>query len=92
VPQIFPDSRKIDVRGGGRWTFGMKSRWLGHVTVSEAAARLGISRQRVRQLLRDDRIPFKVDDKHPLIKISDFEQFASIRRSVGRRRKLPLDD
>jgi excisionase family DNA binding protein len=59
----------------------------GYVTASEAAVRLGVTHARVSQLLEDGRIPFEVRGLHRWIKLSDLEQFASIKRPSGRRPK-----
>jgi excisionase family DNA binding protein len=50
-----------------------------HVTASEAARRLGLSRQRVSVLLREGRIPFKVCGGRYMIKLDDLEEFAANR-------------
>jgi hypothetical protein len=70
----------------------MKNRCPGYATISEASTRLGISTQRVHWLLGQGRMPFKVIANHRMVKLSDLEGFASIKRPSCLRRKSPLDD
>jgi excisionase family DNA binding protein len=69
----------------------MREVWPGYVTSNQAAIRLGLTRQRVSQILQEGLLPFKVLGTHRMIKVSDLEQFASIKRRPGPR-KSPLDD
>jgi excisionase family DNA binding protein len=50
-----------------------------YISASQAAKRLGLSRQRVSVLLREGRIPFKVSGGRYMIKRDDLEQFAANR-------------
>jgi excisionase family DNA binding protein len=70
----------------------MEQDWADYITARQAAIRLGLSRQRVSQLLRQGRIPFKMRDSHYMIKLTDLEAFASIKRSIRYRRPSPGDD
>jgi excisionase family DNA binding protein len=70
----------------------MGNEWAGYLTVRQAATKLGLSRARVYDLLRRDRIPFKLrGDIHYMIKLADLEQFAAIPRPVGRPRPSPFE-
>ena len=63
------------------------------VPISRTDIRLGLSWQRVSQLLCDGRIPFKLRGMHCMIKLSDVDNFASIERPAGRSlKKLPSPD
>jgi excisionase family DNA binding protein len=64
----------------------MKNVRPGYLTSSQAAARLGLSRQRVHVLLLSGRIPSTVLAGHRLIKRRDLEKFASAKRPTGRPR------
>jgi excisionase family DNA binding protein len=70
----------------------MKNDLPGYATIREAATRLGVTKQRVSQLFRQGRIPFKVTGSRCLIRLSELENFASINRPTGRRRPSPFDD
>jgi excisionase family DNA binding protein len=70
----------------------MEQDWADYITARQAAIRLGLSRQRVSQLLRQGRIPFTLTETRCMIKLTDLEAFASIKRSVRYRRPSPWDD
>ena len=56
----------------------------GYVSASQAARRLGLSKQRVHQFLNRGRIRYEVVGCHRLIKLADLERFASVKRTPGR--------
>jgi excisionase family DNA binding protein len=63
---------------------GMKNDRSDYLTANQAAHRLGLSRQRVSVLVRSGRIPTEMLAGHPMIKRSELEKFASIKRPTGR--------
>ena len=65
----------------------MKKFWPGYATPSEAARRLGISRQRVNQLIDLGRLSHEWVDERRLIKLSDLDQFAQTYHPVIRPEK-----
>jgi excisionase family DNA binding protein len=69
----------------------MGNEWAEYITSRQAAIRLGLSPQRVSQLLRQGRIPFKVQGNSCMIKVADLERFAAIPRPVGKPRPSPFD-
>jgi excisionase family DNA binding protein len=82
-----PRKGKIDAPNGPMYTCGMKNVPPDYLTTMQAAARLGLSVQRVNVLLKTGRIPFTLLNGHRAINRHDLEKFASIKRPAGQPRQ-----
>ncbi len=60
------------------------------LTIPQAAARLGLTYQRVDQFLREGRLPYIRLGRDRLVTATDLEAFQRRQRRPGRPRKVPV--
>jgi len=64
----------------------------GYLNSFQAAKKLGLSRQRVAQMIKNKLLKSEKIGKHNLIKVTDLEEFANTPRKHGRPRKVQNND